>query len=78
MRKINPITPHRSGWCLKLPLAEHNQAEHNKCPRTFPAGDCLCSCGHKGERTLESRGMVPRPYVAPKTIKIKEEDTEVE
>jgi hypothetical protein len=66
----------RSGWCLKLPLSAYNQAEHDKCPMHFATRSCDCTCGHEGERTLESRGMVFTPYIPPKTIKIKEEDTE--
>lgn len=80
MRKTKPITPHRSGWCLKLPVSEWTQEEHDKCPQTFPEGDCLCACGHKGGRTLESRAMVPRIVAAPRPVKIetKEEDSEEE
>lgn len=75
-RKIKPMDPHRSGWCLKLPANEWSQAEHDKCPQTFPQLDCECPCGHKGARTLESRAMVRQPYVPPKTkaIKVEEED----
>lgn len=76
MRKVKPLDPHRSGWCLKLPVTEWNQGEHDGCPKTFPSGDCLCPCGHKGERTLESRNMSYRPYVPPKIIKVEKEEDE--
>lgn len=77
MRKIKPITPHRSGWCLKLPVSEWTQEEHDKCPKTFPQGDCQCACGHKGERTLESRGMSYSLFVPPKPKEpVIEEDTD--
>lgn len=78
IRKIKPMDPHRSGWCLKLPVSQWSQGEHDKCPRTFPAGDCLCPCDHVGERTLESRAMVPRPVIPQRPVKVevKEEDDE--
>lgn len=63
-----PMT--RSGWCLKLPITEYNQAEHDGCALHFTSGDCSCECGHKGERSLESRNMTYQPYVAPKALKI--------
>jgi hypothetical protein len=80
IRSTKPITPHRSGWCLKLPVSEWTQGEHDKCPQTFPAGDCECTCGHKGSRSLESRGMSYRAVVKPKPVKIEtmEEDSEEE
>jgi hypothetical protein len=64
-----------SGWCMKWPVGEHNQAEHDKCPMHFSTRSCACTCGHKGERSLESRGTVYTPYIPPKskTIKVKEE-----
>lgn len=78
IRRIKPLDPMRSGWCLKLPYNKWSEAEHDKCPMTFPSGDCLCPCGHKGERTLESRAMTYSPYVPPKAPKItvKDEDDE--
>ena len=57
----------RSGWCLKMPVTEWNQEEHDKCPMHFETRSCACTCGHKGERSLESRGMVFTPYIPPKT-----------
>lgn len=78
MRKIKPLDPHRSGWCLKLPVSDWNRGEHDKCPKTFPSGDCLCPCDHTGERTLESRAMVPRPMIAAKPIKIEKEEEETD
>lgn len=80
MRKTKPITPHRSGWCLKLPVSEWNQEEHDKCPQSFPERECQCTCGHKGSRTLESRAMVKRAVVASKPVitEPKEEDSEEE
>lgn len=67
----------RSGWCLKLPLSDYNKEEHDKCPMHFATRSCSCSCGHKGERTLESRATIFTPYVPPKAkIVIKEEEEE--
>lgn len=73
---FKPMT--RSGWCLKLPVSEYSQAEHDKCAMNFPTSVCTCECGHKGERTLESRGMVFLPYIPPKKqlVTKKEEDND--
>jgi len=70
----------RSGWCLKLPVTEFNQAEHDGCFLHFMSHDCTCDCGHKGERSLASRETVFQPYVPPKTkaIKVEEEETDEE
>lgn len=72
---FTPMT--RSGWCMKLPVTEYNQAEHDGCYLHFMSSDCTCDCGHKGERSLESRETVFQPYVAPrKQLKTKDEDDE--
>jgi len=65
----------RSGWCLK-PVNEYTQAEHDGCFMHFQTRDCTCECGHKGERSLESRKTTFQPYVPPrnKQIEIKEEE----
>jgi hypothetical protein len=43
----------------------------------FQTRDCACDCGHKGERSLESRDTVFLPYITPKKkIVIKEEEQE--
>jgi len=64
------MTVDRSGWCLKLPVSEWNQAEHDGCPKNLMSSVCACTCGHTGERTLESRGTVFQPYVSPKKPKL--------
>lgn len=70
-----PMT--RSGWCLKLPVTEFNQAEHDGCYLHFMTRMCTCDCGHKGERSLESRETVYQPYVPPRNqLKAKDEDDE--
>lgn len=76
--KVKPMDPHRSGWCLKLPVTEWNQERHDKCPKNFPSSVCECPCNHVGERSLESRGMTWNPYVPPKAAKIEptEEDND--
>ena len=74
---FKPMT--RSGWCLKLPVTEYSQKEHDGCAKNFSSSVCTCECGHKGERTLESRGMTWQPYVPPKKQQLvikKEEDNE--
>jgi len=67
----------RSGWCLKLPVTEFNQNEHDGCYLHFMSSTCTCDCGHKGERSLASRETVYQPYVPPKVkaIKAEEEDS---
>jgi hypothetical protein len=60
----------RSGWCLKLPLTEYNQGEHDGCPRHFETRSCACTCGHEGERTLEQRETEFKPYVPPKKPRV--------
>jgi hypothetical protein len=37
---------------------------------------CECDCGHKGERTLESRETKFQPYVPPKNLIVKKDDDE--
>jgi hypothetical protein len=67
----------RSGWCLQLPVTKWNQEAHDKCIMHFQTRDCACDCGHKGERSLESRDTVFLPYITPKKkIVIKEEEQE--
>jgi hypothetical protein len=69
----------RSGWCLKLPVTEFNQAEHDGCYKHFATRSCACECGHKGERTLESRDVTRYTVATPKklkTIEGTEDDTE--
>lgn len=58
----------RSGWCLKLPVTEWNQAEHDLCYEHFGTRDCACTCGHAGSRSLEDRGMSFTPYIPPKKL----------
>jgi hypothetical protein len=60
----------RSGWCMKLPVSEWNQDEHDKCPQHFQTRDCACTCGHAGAKSLESRGLTFQPRLAPKPLKI--------
>jgi hypothetical protein len=68
-------TMDRSGWCLKLPISKWNQEEHDKCYLHFQTRDCMCECGHKGERSLESRETLFQPYVPPKKqLVTKDED----
>ncbi len=69
-----PMT--RSGWCLKLPVTEFNQAEHDGCYLYFMSTTCTCDCGHKGERSLASRETVFQPYVAPKKQQLKAAEDE--
>lgn len=69
-RNIQPVKPHRSGWCFKLPVSEWTQEEHDKCPKNFSSSTCECPCEHKGERSLESRNMTYQPFVPPKTLKV--------
>lgn len=72
------LTAH-SGWCMKWPVGPYNTEEHDKCPEHFQTRSCACTCGHKGSRTLESRGTTFQPYLPPKTKTIKkEEDNEEE
>jgi hypothetical protein len=54
---------------MKYPVTQWNTEEHDKCPMHFPHRSCTCDCGHKGERTLESRGMTLQPYIPPRAIK---------
>lgn len=65
---------HRSGWCLKYPVTEFNQTEHDGCYKNFMSSVCECDCGHKGERSLESRETRFQPFVPPKLKEIKVED----
>lgn len=51
----------RSGWCLKLPVSEYNQNEHDGCPKFFTTRDCACKCGHKGARVREGMDVKPAP-----------------
>lgn len=74
--RTSPDLRTHSGWCMKWPVTEYNQTEHEGCPMHFATRDCACTCGHKGERSLESRSMAFQPYVPPKPMKVKEEDTE--
>lgn len=60
----------RSGWCLKAPVTEWNQGEHDLCPLHFATRDCACECGHAGERSLEDRGMTYTPYIPAKKLKL--------
>lgn len=71
---IKPVT--RSGWCMKLPVTEYNQAEHDGCFLYFMSSTCTCECGHKGERSLASRETVYQPYLPPKKqqLVIKQEE----
>lgn len=72
------LTAH-SGWCMKWPVSEYNQAEHDGCPMHFATRDCTCTCGHKGERSLEDRGMTRYEVTKPKPKKeIIEEPVEEE
>lgn len=64
----------RSGWCLKLPVTEYNQAEHDGCYKYFMTRECACTCGHKGAKVRE--GMNIRP--APETKKRVKKDEVVE
>lgn len=66
---FTPMT--RSGWCLKLPVTEYNTEEHDGCAKNFSSSTCTCTCGHKGERSLESRNMTFQPYVPPKKQQLK-------
>jgi hypothetical protein len=58
------------------PVSEYTQGEHDKCPMHFQTRDCACTCGHKGERSLESRSMTFQPYTPPRKqqLVVKEED----
>lgn len=64
----------RSGWCLKLPITQYNQAEHDGCYKNFMSSICQCDCDHKGERSLESRETIYQPYVPPKALVMKKDD----
>ena len=78
MAETKPDLKTHSGWCMKWPVGEHNQKEHDGCPRHFQTRSCACPCGHKGERSLESRGMTLQPVMQAKPMKIKEEKEEEE
>lgn len=69
---FKPMT--RSGWCMKLPVTEFNQEEHDGCYLYFMSSTCTCECGHKGERSLESRETIFQPYVPKKQLIIKKEE----
>lgn len=60
----------RSGWCMKLPVTEWNTEEHDGCPEHFQTRTCACTCGHKGSRLLEDRGMQFQPVMSPKPIRV--------
>jgi hypothetical protein len=60
----------RSGWCMKMPVTESNQAENDGCPEHFQTRSCACTCGHKGSRSLESRAMVFQPRLTPKPLRV--------
>ena len=64
-----------SGWCLK-PVNEYTQEEHDKCYLHFQTRDCKCDCGHKGERSLESRSMTFQPFVPPRKQQLKTTEEE--
>lgn len=69
-KEVRPDLTLHSGWCLKWPVSEYNEAEHDKCPMHFSTRSCACTCGHKGERSLESRNMTYQPRSTPKALKI--------
>jgi hypothetical protein len=65
---------------MKWPVSLYNENEHDGCPKNFATRSCACPCGHKGERTLESRGMLKYEVTKPKPKKEQVEepaDTEV-
>lgn len=37
-----------------IPL-KNNPEQHEKCPQHFTFGECQCTCGHSGERSVEDR-----------------------
>lgn len=73
-KEIRPDLSAHSGWCMKWPLSDYNQEEHDKCPEHFATRSCACTCGHKGSRTLESRATVRYEVAKPKAIKLKKEE----
>lgn len=75
-KEARPDPTLHSGWCMKWPVSEYNEAEHDKCPMHFSTRSCACTCGHKGERTLESRGMTYQPRTTPKALKITTDEGE--
>lgn len=76
MAKVDkPDLTLHSGWCLKWPVSEYNEAEHAKCPVNFSTRSCACTCGHEGERSLEDRGIVRYEVTKPRKKKDTEDDS---
>lgn len=69
MAAVKPDLATHSGWCMKWPVSEWNQAEHDGCPKHFATRDCACPCDHPGEKSLVDRGITRYEVTKPKTKK---------